>query len=143
MEAARRGAYALYRVLIALIAIACVVQIFLAGRGVFGIRGAVKLDDQSSLDPHRALGNLIAVVAIVVFLLALLMWDKRLIAWTFVLALLAEVVLHATALPKHPWVAGLHPVTGVAVLGISAWLAHSAWAGHERASRASGAAPVG
>jgi hypothetical protein len=143
MEAARKGAYALYRVLIGLVAVACVVQLFLAGRGVFGIRGAAKLDDQSSLDPHRALGNLIAAVTVVLFLLALVMWDKRLIAWTFVLALLAEAVLHATALPKHPWLAGLHPVTGVAVLAISAWLAHSAWAGHGRANETFRAAPEG
>jgi hypothetical protein len=125
---ARNVAYQIYRVLIALIAIACVVQIFLAGRGVFGIHGATKLDDQKSLDPHRALGELIGIVCVIVFILALIMWNKRLIVWTFVLALLAEIVQHATALPKHPWVSGLHPVSGVAILGISAFLAHKAWA---------------
>ena len=129
MAAARRIAFQLYRVLIALIAIACVVQIFLAGRGVFGIHGSASLDDQSSLNAHRDLGEIIGIGAIIVLILALIMWDKRLILWTFVLALLAEFVQHATALPKHPWVAGLHPVSGVAILGISAWLAHSAWAG--------------
>jgi hypothetical protein len=118
----------IYRVLIALIAVACVVQIFLAGRGVFGIHGATKLDDQTSLNAHRDLGEIIGIAAVVAFLLALVMWNKKLILWTFVLALLAEVVQHATALPKHPWVSGLHPVSGVAILGISAWLAHSAWA---------------
>ncbi len=128
MTAARRIAWQVYRVLIALIAVACVVQFFLAGRGVFGIHGSAKLDDQTSLDPHRALGEIIAAATIVVFLLALLMWNKRLILWTFVLAFLAEVVQHATALPKHPWVSGIHPVSGVAILGISAWLAHQAWA---------------
>ena len=129
MAAARRIAFQLYRVLIALIAIACVVQIFLAGRGVFGIHGSASLDDQSSLNAHRDLGEIIGIGAIIVLILALIMWDKRLILWTFILALLAEVVQHATALPKHPWVSGLHPVSGVAILGISAWLAHSAWAG--------------
>ena len=129
MAAARRIAFQLYRVLIALIAIACVVQIFLAGRGVFGIHGSASLDDQSSLNAHRDLGEIIGIGAIIVLILALIMWDKRLILWTFVLALLAEFVQHATALPKHPWVSGLHPVSGVAILGISAWLAHSAWAG--------------
>jgi hypothetical protein len=128
MAAARRIAWQLYRVLIALIAVACVVQIFLAGRGVFGIHGSAKLDDQKSLDAHRNLGEIIGIGALVVFVLALVMWDKRLIIWTFVLALLAEVVQHATALPKHPWVSGLHPVSGVAILGISLYLAHAAWA---------------
>jgi len=128
MDGVRKLSWQVYRVLIAAIAVACVVQIFLAGRGVFGIRGATKLDDQHSLNAHRDLGEIIAIAAIVALLLALLMWSKRLIAWTFVLALLAEVVQHATALPKHPWVSGLHPVSGVAILGISAYLAHSAWA---------------
>jgi hypothetical protein len=128
MDGVRRGAYQVYRVLIALIAAACVVQIFLAGRGVFGIHGTASLDDQKSLNAHRDLGELIGIGTVVVFLLALAMWNKRLIIWTFVLALLAEIVQHATALPKHPWVAGLHPVSGVAILGISAYLAHAAWA---------------
>ena len=136
MAAARRIAFQLYRVLIALIAIACVVQIFLAGRGVFGIHGSASLDDQSSLNAHRDLGEIIGIGAIIVLVLALIMWDKRLILWTFVLALLAEFVQHATALPKHPWVAGLHPVSGVAILGISASLAHSAWAGKRAAAPA-------
>ena len=136
MAAARRIAFQLYRVLIALIAIACVVQIFLAGRGVFGIHGSASLDDQSSLNAHRDLGEIIGIGAIIVLILALIMWDKRLILWTFVLALLAEFVQHATALPKHPWVSGLHPVSGVAILGISAWLAHSAWAGKRAAATA-------
>jgi hypothetical protein len=79
----------------------------------------------------------IGIATIVVFLLALALRDRRLIAWTFVLAVLAELVQHATALPKHPWVAGLHPVSGVAILGISGYLAHAAWA--RRATGASAA----
>jgi hypothetical protein len=128
VSSVRRVAWQIYRVLIGLIAVACVVQIFLAGRGVFGIHGATKLDDQTSLNAHRDLGEIIGIAAVVAFLLALVLWNKKLMLWTFVLAVLAEVVQHATALPKHPWVAGLHPVSGVAILGISAWLAHSAWA---------------
>jgi hypothetical protein len=131
MDDLRRGAYQVYRVLIALIAAACVLQIFLAGRGVFGIHGTASLDDQKSLNAHRDLGEIIGLGTILAFLLALLMWNTGLIIWTFVLALLAEIVQHATALPKHPWVAGIHPVSGVAILGISAYLAHSAWARRE------------
>jgi hypothetical protein len=132
MAGARNVAWQIYRVLIALIAAACVGQIFLAGRGVFGIHGSAKLDDQKTLDAHRALGEIIGLGTILVFVCALVMWNKRLIVWTFILALLAEIVQHATALPKHPWVSGLHPVSGVAILGISAWLAHSAWAGKKK-----------
>jgi hypothetical protein len=48
MDGVRRVAYQLSRVLIALIAVACVVQIYLAGRGVFGVAVGVSLDDQKA-----------------------------------------------------------------------------------------------
>jgi hypothetical protein len=122
-----RRAWQLYRVLVTLIALACVAQFFLAGRGVFGIGGDASLDDQSSLDPHRALGNAISVAALVAFVLVLVIWDKRLLLWTFVMALLAAVVQRVTSTEAHLWLAGLHPVSGVAILVISASLARRAW----------------
>jgi hypothetical protein len=126
----QRGAYQLWRGLVALVAAACVVQIFLAGRGAFGVHGAAKLDDQKSFDPHRALGEIIGLLAVIALLAALVYWrDKRLIGLTFLLALMAEVLQHLFALPHHPWVAGLHALDGVAILGLSAWLAHEAWRG--------------
>jgi Mn2+/Fe2+ NRAMP family transporter len=124
----QRGAYQVWRVLIALIALACVVQIFLAGRGAFGVHGNVKLDDQKSFDPHRALGEIIGLLAVLAFLAALVAWrNKRLIWLSLALALMAEILQHLFALPKHPWVAGLHALDGVAILGLSAMLAHRAW----------------
>jgi len=122
-----RRAWQLYRLLITLIALACVVQIFLAGRGVFAIHGDAALDDQSSLDPHRALGNVIAVATLVAVVLAVVLWDRRLVLSTVVMAVLATVVQTVTATDEHPWLAGLHPVSGVAILGISGSLAHRAW----------------
>jgi Family of unknown function (DUF6220) len=124
----RGGSYQVWRVLIALIAAACVVQIFLAGRGAFGIHGAAKLDNQKSFDPHRALGEIIGLLAVLAFLAALLAWrNKRLIWLTFALAFMAEILQHLFALPKHPWVAGLHALDGIAILGLAAVLAHRAW----------------
>jgi len=142
MSSIQRGAFALYRYLIVLFAAACVVQIFLAGRGVFGIRSSSTpksvnkfFDDQSSLDPHRALGEVIGILAVVLLLTALVVWrDKRLIGWTFGLAVAAEVLQHAFAVPTHPWVAGLHALTGVAILGTGVWLAFDAWRGSRRAA---------
>jgi len=96
-----RRAWQLYRVLVTLIAVAC--------------------------DPHRVLGNAISVAALVAFILVLVIWDRRLLLWTLVMALLAAVVQRVTATEAHPWLAGLHPVSGVAILGISASLAHRAW----------------
>jgi Mn2+/Fe2+ NRAMP family transporter len=119
-----------WRFLIALIAAACVVQIFLAGRGAFGVHGSAKLDDQKSFDPHRALGEIIGLLAVLALLAAIAHWrDKRLIGVTFALAFMAEILQHLFALPKHPWVAGLHALDGVAILALSAMLASRAWRG--------------
>ncbi|MGH3004161.1 MAG: DUF6220 domain-containing protein [Gaiellaceae bacterium] len=133
MTGIQRGAYQLYRVLVAAIAAACVVQIFFAGRGAFGVSGSAKLDDQSSFDPHRILGEIIAIAAVLAFVCALVVWrDRKLIGFAFALAVMAEVIQHALALPKHPWIAGLHAVDGVGILALSGWLAHAAWAGSRR-----------
>ncbi|MGZ4410339.1 MAG: DUF6220 domain-containing protein [Gaiellaceae bacterium] len=130
MSGFQKGGYLVWRVLVALIAAACVVQIFLAGRGAFGFHGPAKLDDQKSFDPHRALGEIIGLLAVLAFLAALAAWrNKRLIGITFALAVMAEVLQHLFALPKHPWVAGLHALDGVSILALSAWLAHQAWRG--------------
>ncbi len=126
--AIQRGAYQVWRALVALIALGCVVQIFLAGRGSFGLHGAAKLGDQKSFDPHRALGEIIGLLAVLALIAALVYWrDKRTIGLTFALAFMAEILQHAFALPKHPWVSGLHALDGLAILGLSAWLAHRAW----------------
>ena len=137
MSSIQRGAFTLYRYLIVLFAGACVVQIFLAGRGVFGIRPAPSgqsvgefFDHQKSLDPHRMLGDILGIVAVVMLAAALVAWrDRRLIAWTLGLAIATEVLQHAFALPDHPWVAGFHVVSGVSILGSGVWLAHDAWRG--------------
>ena len=127
MNGMAKGAQLAYRYGVALFFVGCVVQFFLAGRGVFGIRGAAALGDQTSLDPHRMLGNVLAGVAVIVFLCALVLREQTLILWTGVLVVLTEVVQHLTAEPSDPWLSGLHPVSGVAILGNSGWLAHRAW----------------
>ncbi len=127
MAAIGKRAWELYRLLVTLIALACVAQFYLAGRGVFAIHGTETLKHQTSFDPHRTLGNVIAIAAIVAFVLAVVIWDKQLMLWTLILGLLAELVQHATSSTAHPWIAGLHPVSGVAILSISALLAHRAW----------------
>lgn len=69
LSGARAGAFALYKVLIALFAVAVVVQIFLAGLGAFGDEVAIASTD---LEPHRILGYLLTVpLALVLLVLAL------------------------------------------------------------------------
>jgi len=121
-------------VLIALFFFACIVQIFLAGRGVFGIRSSSRyhkpgdfFDHQHSLTSHRTLGLILGGVAILMLLLTLIAGNKAILPWTFALAVLAFLVQSITADPSHPWVAAFHPLSGVAILGISGSLAHKAW----------------
>ncbi len=64
----------------------------------------------------------------------------RLIGITFALAVMAEVLQHLFALPKHPRVAGLHALDSVSILALSAWLAHEAWRGSSAAGRSSSTA---
>ena len=127
MATVGKRAWDVYRVLIALIALACVVQFYLAGRGVFGSHMGVKLGDETSFDPHRMLGNVIAVAAIVAFVLALVLWDMQLVVWTLILAVLAGGAQRLTTSSGNAWIAGLHAVSGLAILGISGSLAHRAW----------------
>ncbi|CAB4695972.1 MAG: hypothetical protein F2663_05090 [Actinobacteria bacterium] len=127
MNGLAKGAQLAYKYVIAAFVVGCVVQFFLAGRGVFGIRGAEALSDQSSLDPHRMLGNVLAGLAVIVFLCALLLRDQTKIVWTGTLVVLSEAVQHLTAEPSDPWLSGLHPVSGIAILAIGGMLAHRAW----------------
>jgi hypothetical protein len=122
-----KRAWELYRLVISLVALGCVVQFYLAGRGIFGIHGDAKLGDQTSFDPHRVLGNVIGAAALVAVVLAVVLWDKRLILMTAIVAVLAEAVQHVTTTTEHPWIAGLHAVSGLVILGIAGSLAHRAW----------------
>jgi hypothetical protein len=139
MAGVRAGAFQTYRVVVAVFFAACVVQIFLAGRGVFGIRTSAThlkpgefFDHQKSLDPHRALGGILSLVAVLLLLLVLVAWNKAVLPWVFLLAVLALVVQHLTAAPAHPWGAAFHPISGVLILGISGWLTRRAWRGSQR-----------
>jgi Family of unknown function (DUF6220) len=78
---ARRGAVAVLRYYVPLFVIAIIVQIFLAGEGIFGIKKGPEVDDQKTLDPHRALGFILTEpAALILLILALLAWfpDRKL-----------------------------------------------------------------
>jgi len=66
------------------------------------------------------LGYTIAGAALVAVVLAVVLWDKRLILLTVILAVLSAAVQRATTTTGHPWIAGFHAVSGLAILGIAA-----------------------
>jgi hypothetical protein len=121
---ARAAADTVFAYLAALLVLGIIVQFFLAGLGVFGIDGK-DLDKATSLDPHRALGHILAGIAILMFIAALVARTGKTKIWvSIVIALLAELVQSALAGggEDHHWLGGLHALDGVIILGLAGWM---------------------
>jgi hypothetical protein len=128
MAGVRRGATAVMRFFAPLVFVAIVVQIFLAGEGIFGIKRIQELEDAKTLDPHRALGFILAEpVAILFLIVALLAWhpDRKIRRVSLLLPFLTFA--------QDPlawggrWTGGLHPVNAVLLLVLFGWLTHRLW----------------
>lgn len=107
-----------------------VVQFFLVGVGLFGMKHGATIDNAKSLDPHRGLGWILSEFgAILILLLALIAWPQRKLlgAW-ILLAVLAFVQAPlASSGYHHKWLGMFHPVNAVILLALSGRLAHYAW----------------
>lgn len=91
-----------------------VLQFYLTGASIFGVG--------LSFEPHRKLGFALTLVAILFPVLALVgRLGRKLIGFSTALAFLAIV---QAILPSirgiAPWIAALHPVNALALMGISA-----------------------
>jgi hypothetical protein len=118
-----------YGYLAAFFVLGVLVQVFLAGVGVFGIN-ASKVANASSFDPHRAWGTVLMAIALVLLILALIAWASRgTVIGTLVLALLVIVAQSglAAAGDSNKWAGGLHALDGMVILLLSLWLAIRAW----------------
>ena len=132
MAGVRRGAVAVMRYYVPLFVVAIIVQIFLAGEGIFGIKGGPELDDQKTLDPHRALGFILAEpAALILLILALLAWfpDRRM-RWISI-ALPFLIFLQDPLSWGGRWSGAFHPLNAILVLGLLVWLARRLWTGRE------------
>lgn len=119
LSGARAGAFALYKVLIALFAVAVVVQIFLAGLGAFGDEVAIASTD---LEPHRILGYLLTVpLALVLLVLALVACPgRRIEPMTAGLVVLGLVELQlGRSGADLPLLGGLHALLAFLLLGLA------------------------
>jgi hypothetical protein len=124
----------LYRWLVALFALGVVAQFFLAGLGAFRAQRATTghgtLGDKAfghDFNPHAALGFLLLLVGLLVFLAAL---AGRLGRTQVLLALALPLLIVLQSVFAHVGPSGfraLHVVNGLAILGISGRLAHAAW----------------
>jgi hypothetical protein len=102
--------------------VACaVVQVFLAGLGVF--------DDPRAFVTHREFGYLFGWLTLVVLILALAGRMSRRVTGLSVL-LLVLFALQSVLVAVHadlPAIAALHPLNGFAILGVGVMTARSSW----------------
>lgn len=100
-------------------------RIFLAGLLIeFYLVGAAIFGAGLSFGPHRMLGSALVVLAILFPVLALVgRLGRKLIGFSFLLLLLTIVQGMLPSIRGNvPWIAALHPVNALALMGISALL---------------------
>ena len=108
----RAGVTTAYYALGLLIAVGVVVQVFLAGLGIFGAE---------SFDAHEEFGGIVHGLTILVFLLAIAgPRTARTIGMGFALAVLVTIQIALVgARDDAPGVAALHPVLALFALGLA------------------------
>ncbi|MGA2519723.1 MAG: DUF6220 domain-containing protein [Acidimicrobiales bacterium] len=121
----RVGLDRVYAHLTGLFALGVLAQVFLAGVGVFGDH-VRQVANAASFDPHRALGTVLGVVAVVLFVMVALARPGR----SAVIGALALAVLTLAAQPllanagdNNKWVGGFHALDGMLILILSLWVA--------------------
>jgi hypothetical protein len=123
MEGVRRGARAVMKWFAPLIFAAIVVQILLAGEGIFGIKKGPKLDDQKTLDPHRALGFILTEpVALLFLIVALLAWHPSVKIRRISILLPFLTFAQAPLAWGGRWSGMFHPLNAFLLLGLYGWL---------------------
>jgi uncharacterized protein DUF6220 len=131
---ARTGAYTALAVVASIFAACLVVQVFLAGLGVF--------DSPSAFMTHATFGFVIEWLTLVMLLIAAFgRLGRRLIGLTALT--LVQLVLQSVFVAvrdTYPMVAALHPVNGFAVLLVTILIARLAWQGRQAAIATTAAA---
>ena len=141
MEGVRRGAQAVLKYLAPLFVVGLIVQVFLAGEGIFGLKNVEKLDDAKTLDPHRTFGDILAFPgALLLLIVALLAWhpDRRVRIISIVLPF--DLFLQSVLANTGRWAGAFHPLNGFLLLGLFGWLTYLLW--NPQAARAPGTASV-
>jgi hypothetical protein len=106
------------RLLASLTALLVVTQFFLAGAGAFGA---------TSFDPHRTVGSVAVLVALLGLGLAGL--TRRHVAHSAaVLGLLVVQFVLGSLGGDEPWIGALHGLNAIAVMGAAGTLAQANWA---------------
>jgi hypothetical protein len=129
----RRGATTVMKWFSAVYVVAIPIQVFLAGEGIFRMNnikhsdkcdksGAHCIANSKTLDAHRGFGTILVLASILFLIVALIAWhqNKRIRVVSIVTAVLTflQIILAFAG----GWVAGLHPVNAMLVLGLYGWL---------------------
>lgn len=142
MSSVRAVAAVVQRYVVSLYFVGVIVQFFLVGLGLFGMKAGATIDNAKSLDAHRIFGFMLVDVGGGLLLLsALIAWQRPLrqkVGLYVLLAVLGQLQgVLATEGWHHEYVGMFHPVNALVVLGLSGMLARQAWA----EARASAEAP--
>ena len=138
----RRGAAVVLKWFSLLYVVLIVIQVYLAGEGIFGLNVIKHADDcnksganlfadrcvgtSTTLDAHRALGFFLTLPGAVLFLIcALIAWlpNKRVRIISIVAPILTFVQMILPGLGR--WGGALHPVNAFLILGMYGWLFHT------------------
>ena len=105
-----------------------VVQFFLVGYGLFGMKDGATIDNANSLNAHRDFGFILSDGgAILMLVLVLLAWPARRLLGAWILLAVLAFVQPILADYHHKWVGMFHPVVALLLLALSGRLAHYAW----------------
>jgi hypothetical protein len=133
----RSGARSVLKWFSGLYVVLIIVQVFLAGEGIFGLYNIKHSDDcdkagahcianSKTLDPHRALGFFLTLPGALLFLIvALVAWvpDKRTRIVSIIAPILTFVQMVLPGLGR--WGGAFHPLNAILILGLYAWLFHT------------------
>ena len=142
MNLIRRSAAVAQRYLVSLFFLGVVVQFFLVGYGLFGMKAGDTIGNAHSLNAHRDFGWVLTQFGgLLLLLVTLVAWQKPLrdrVGLYVLLCVLAFPVqpLLAAGGEHHRYVGMLHPVNAILLLGLSFTLARRAWAGRRADARA-------
>jgi uncharacterized protein DUF6220 len=106
----------------------CVIQVFLAGLGVF--------DGPSSFITHRDFGYTFSLLILVLLVLAIVgRMSRAIVGGCVPLAVLFTLQSVFVALRTDmPTLAALHPLNGFLILGVGVFLTRASWAGRDAES---------
>jgi hypothetical protein len=134
MAGVRRGARSVLKWFSALYVVLIVLEVYLAGEGIFGLNnirhsndcdkaGAHCIANSKTLDAHRALGFFLTFPGAILFLIcALLAWypNTRIRTVSIVVPILTFVQIILPGLGR--WGGAFHPVNAILILGLYGWL---------------------